>query len=151
MLSKPTWSVQSLLPSEEQATDSPRISSRQLHHLLRLSALPAPKSPEEEAKMLKTLSSQLHFVKEIQRVDTAGVAPLRAIRDETAAAEKEIEINMASMADALAQEEVLGKHHKRIRRKEKALVNMKGAEDWDVLGYAQCRSGKYFVVDSGSE
>ncbi|KAJ9645930.1 hypothetical protein H2199_002973 [Coniosporium tulheliwenetii] len=77
--------------------------------------------------------------------------PLRAIRDETAAAGKEIEINMASMKDALAQEEVLGKHHRRIRRKENAPVNTKGAEDWDVLGYAQRKSGKYFVVDSGSE
>lgn len=98
--------------------------------------------------MLKTLSSQLHFVREIQQVGTQGVPPLRALRDETMAAEKEQEISMNTLKEALAREEVIGKHHKRIRRKID-LVDAKDAEDWDVLGYAERKSGKYFVVDSG--
>jgi hypothetical protein len=98
--------------------------------------------------MLKTLSSQLHFVREIQQVDTQGVPPLRALRDETIAAEKEREISMDTLKEALAREEVIGKHHKRIRRKTNP-VGAKDAEDWDVLGYAERKSGKYFVVDSG--
>ena len=98
--------------------------------------------------MLKTLSSQLHFVREIQQVDTQGVPPLRALRDETIAAEKEQEISMDSLKEALAREEVIGKHHKRIRRKTDP-VNAKDAEHWNVLGYAERKSGKYFVVDSG--
>lgn len=98
--------------------------------------------------MLKTLTSQLHFVREIQQVNTEGVPPLRALRDETTAAEKEQEISMDTLKEALAQEEVIGKHHKRIRRKT-GPVNAKDAEDWDVLGYAERKAGKYFVVDSG--
>lgn len=98
--------------------------------------------------MLKTLSSQLHFVREIQQVDTQGVPPLRALRDETIAAEKEREISMDTLKEALAREEVIGKHHKRIRRKTNP-VSAKDAENWDVLGYAERKSGKYFVVDSG--
>ncbi|KAF2803606.1 uncharacterized protein BDZ99DRAFT_167589 [Mytilinidion resinicola] len=147
-LAKPSWSVQSLLPSDTQPTDAPKISSKQLHHLLRLSALPLPASAEEETKMLDTLSSQLHFVREIQEVDTQGVQPLRAIRDETSAAGKEQEITMETLKDALAQEDIIGKHHKRIRRRTDK-IDAKDAEDWDVLGYAERKSGKYFVVDSG--
>ena len=90
LLSKPTWSVSSLLPPKDPSPESPQISSKQLHHLLRLSALPPPKDEAEEAKMLSTLSSQLHFVKDIQSVDTTGVEPLRSLRDETAEGEKEV-------------------------------------------------------------
>src|SRR6266516_5495727 len=64
LLSKPSWSVRSLLP-DSQTTSSPEVTPKQLHHLLRLSALPQPSSSEEETKMLQTLSSQLHFVMEI--------------------------------------------------------------------------------------
>ncbi|KAF2497828.1 hypothetical protein BU16DRAFT_326346 [Lophium mytilinum] len=147
-LARPSWSVQSLLPSDTQTADAPTISVKQLHHLLRLSALPLPASAEEEAKMLDTLSSQLHFVREIQEVDTKGVEPLRAIRDETSAAEKEQEINLDTLKDALAKEDVIGKHHKRIRRRTDK-IDAKDVEDWEVLGYAERKSGKYFVVDSG--
>ncbi|KAK3713689.1 hypothetical protein LTR37_008383 [Vermiconidia calcicola] len=94
--------------------------------------------------MLSTLSSQLHFVKEIQKVDTAGIEPLRSLRDETAQGEKEAEL------DALAQEEVRGKHHKRIRRRRDRAV-AKQEEDWDVLGTAQRKVGRYFVVEGGKD
>jgi len=101
--------------------------------------------------MLKTLSSQLHFVKEIQKVDTTGVEPLRSLRDESLQAQKENEINMGTLKAAFEQEESLGKHHKRIRRKHELPVNTRDAEDWDVMGYAQKRAGNYFVVDSSKE
>ncbi|KAF1999095.1 hypothetical protein P154DRAFT_233777 [Amniculicola lignicola CBS 123094] len=147
LLAKPTWSVESLLPPKTAAPDAPTISSKQLHHLLRLSALPPPETPEEEQKMLDTLSAQLHFVGEIQQVDTTGVKPLRAIRDETTAAENEQTITMETLKDAFAQEKVIGKHYRRIQRKPDP-VDAKYVESWDVLGSAERRKGNYFVVDS---
>lgn len=150
LLAKPSWSVASLLPSVDQANDSPQVSSQQLHHLLRLSALPPPKDAEEEAKMLSTLSSQLHFVREIQKVDTTGVKPLQSLRDETEEGEKELEIGMDELQDALAQEEVRGKHHKRIRRKRNDAPEKQGP-GWDVLGVAEKRIGKMFVVEGGKD
>lgn len=100
--------------------------------------------------MLRDLKAQLHFVKAIQSVDTTGVEPLRAIRDETAEAEKENEINLETMKGALAQEETVGKYHRRIRRKHVVDEESKKAEDWDVLGQASKKVGKYFVVESGA-
>ncbi|CAI6268165.1 unnamed protein product [Periconia digitata] len=147
ILAKPTWSVESLQPSRTQASDAPRISSKQLHHLLRLSALPLPKTPEDEAKMLDTLSAQLHFVGEIQQVDTKDVKPLRAIRDETEAAEREQTITLETLKDAFAKEQVVGKHHKRIQR-DTTPIDAKDVEDWDVLGAAERKVGTYFVVES---
>lgn len=148
LLSKPTWSVSSLLPPKDLQIEPPEISSKQLHHLLRLSALPPPKDAQAEAKMLSTLSSQLHFVKEIQKVDTTGVEPLRSLRDETAAGEKEAELGMEAMEDALAKEEVRGKHHKRIRRRREQVVK-KEEDEWDVLGTASRKVGRFFVVEGG--
>ena len=150
LLSRPTWSVSSLLPPKDDSMRTPEISSKQLHHLLRLSALPPPKDAEEEAKMLSTLSSQLHFVKEIQGVDTTGVEPLRSLRDETAAGQKEAELGMDAMKDALAEEEVRGKHHRRIRRMKNQALK-KQEDDWDVLGTATRKAGRYFVVEGGKE
>ncbi|KAF2865322.1 hypothetical protein BDV95DRAFT_460513, partial [Massariosphaeria phaeospora] len=147
LLANPTWSVESLLPPKAGATDTPKISSQQLHHLLRLSALPPPSSPEDEKKMLDTLSAQLHFVGEIQQVDTTGVEPLRAIRDETRAAEKEHKITMETLTEAFAQEKVVGKHHKRIQRNTDS-VDATDVENWAVLGSAERKAGKFFVVES---
>lgn len=147
LLTEPTWSVESLLPPKTRAPDAPRITSQQLHHLLRLSALPPPETKEQEQKMLDTLAAQLHFVGKIQQVDTAGVMPLRAIRDETTAAEEEQTITLETLKEALSREKVIGKHHKRIQR-DTTPVDAKDAEDWDVLGSAERKSGKYFVVDS---
>jgi Asp-tRNA(Asn)/Glu-tRNA(Gln) amidotransferase C subunit len=147
LLAEPTWSVKSLLPPKERAPDAPKITSQQLHHLLRLSALPPPESPEEEQKMLDTLAAQLHFVGKIQDVDTTGVKPLRAIRDETAAAEKEQTVTHGKVQKALEKEKVVGRYHKRIER-DNTPVDAKDVEDWDVLGSAERKSGKYFVVES---
>lgn len=147
LLAEPTWTVESLLPPKTRAPDAPQITSQQLHHLLRLSALPPPETPEQEQKMLDTLAAQLHFVGKIQEVDTTGVKPLRAIRDETAAAEEEQKITLATLKDALSKEKVIGKHHKRLQR-DTTPADAKEVEDWDVLGSAERKSGKYFVVES---
>lgn len=147
LLAEPTWSVESLLPPKSRAPDAPQISSKQLHHLLRLSALPLPETPEQEQKMLDTLAAQLHFVGEIQRVDTTGVRPLRAIRDETRGAQEEQTIGLDTLKEALANEKLIGKWHRRIQR-EITPVDAKGVEDWDVLGSAEKTAGKYFVVES---
>jgi Asp-tRNA(Asn)/Glu-tRNA(Gln) amidotransferase C subunit len=147
LLAEPTWSVESLLPPTTRAPDAPQITSQQLHHLLRLSALPPPESPEQEQKMLDTLAAQLHFVGNIQEVDTTGIEPLRAIRDETTAAEEEQTITVATLKDAFEKEKIIGTHHKRIQR-ETTPVDAKDAEDWDVLGSAERKAGKYFTVES---
>ncbi|KAF1929185.1 uncharacterized protein M421DRAFT_60812 [Didymella exigua CBS 183.55] len=147
LLAKPIWSVESLLPPKTRAPDAPKITSKQLHHLLRLSALPLPETPNQEQKMLDTLAAQLHFVGEIQRVDTTGVRPLRAIRDETKRAEEEQTIGLGTLKEALAREKTVGEWHRRIQR-DATPVDAKDAEDWDVLGSAEKKAGKYFVVES---
>lgn len=99
--------------------------------------------------MLSTLSSQLHFVQEIQKVDTTGVEPLRSLRDETMAGEQEAELGMEALREALELEEVRGKHHKRIRRRNGGRSEEK--EEWDVLGTAERKVGRYFVVEGGKD
>ena len=99
--------------------------------------------------MISTLSSQLHFVKEIQKVETTGVEPLQSLRDETAAGEQEAELGLEAMKDALALEEVRGKHHKRIRRRNAERVQKE--DEWDVLGTAEKKVGRFFVVDGGKD
>lgn len=147
LLATPTWSAESLLPPKSRARDAPKITSQQLHHLLRLSALPPPATPADEQKMLDTLADQLHFVGKIQEVDTTGVEPLRAIRDESEAAVQEQTITLDTLKDALAREKVIGTHHKRIQR-DTMPVDAKSVEDWDVLGSAKRTSGRYFIVES---
>jgi Asp-tRNA(Asn)/Glu-tRNA(Gln) amidotransferase C subunit len=97
--------------------------------------------------MLDTLVAQLHFVGKIQEVDTSGVEPLRAIRDETMAAEEEQTVTITTLADALKNEKIIGTHYKRIQR-DTTPVDAKDAEQWDVLGSAERKVGKYFVVES---
>lgn len=148
ILSKPTWSVSSLLPSQSHAESPEAITPAQLHHLLRLSALPLPKSPAEEQSMIETLQSQLQFARAVQRVDTTGVEPLRAIRDETEAATKENTIGLDDLKDALAKEALVG-HYQRPRRVKEQIQS--DAENWDALATASRKAGKYFVVESGKK
>ncbi|KAE9964627.1 hypothetical protein EG328_003353 [Venturia inaequalis] len=149
-LSKPSWSVKSLLPTPAQTAAQPPVSSQQLRHLLRLSALPPPRDAAEEAKMLETLASQLYFVQEIQKVDTTGVEPLRALRDESLESEKANQVTLASLREALGQEEVVGEHYKRIRRKEDQAIVADNPKGWKPLDHAERKVGKFFVVDSGT-
>lgn len=146
LLSKPSWSVRSLLPSAS-ATPSIEVTREQLRHLLRLSALPQPRDIDHEDEMLKTLHSQLHFVKALQTVNTEGVEPLVSIRDETPEAQIENTIGLETLKDALANEDIQGKNG-RPRRRRDMKVDTGDAEDWDVLGTASRKVGKYFVVDS---
>jgi Asp-tRNA(Asn)/Glu-tRNA(Gln) amidotransferase C subunit len=142
LLAKPTWAVASLLPpsarpardafmrrtadeeeelklATQQEEDSAReITREKLHHLLRLSALPRPKDEREEKSMLADLRSQVHFVKEIQKVDTTGVEPLVAIRDETDEARAENTFTKASLAEFIALEEKKGDYGTIRRRKD---------------------------------
>lgn len=149
LLSSPTWDVQSLMPSEADIeAGAEEVSPEQLRHLLRLCALAPPATAEEEARLLRDLRSQLHFVRRVQRVkEAAGVTPLEALRDETRAAAQEEEIGLDAMRDALAAEETVGRFHKRIRRKTTVTDESREAEDWDVLGQAPRRMGRFFVVD----
>lgn len=132
------------------------ITPKQLHHLLRLSALPQPSSPEEESKLLNTLHSQLHFVRDIQSVDTEGIEPLQSIRDETAEGMEEITIDLETkeIKEALEKEEVIGRN-KRPRRRKGEVVDSRGVEDWDATSTAgeivKTSGGKFFIVRSGKE
>ena len=147
-LAKPTWSVKSLAEPHSNTDTSTKITQKQLHHLLRLSALQLPKDEEEETKMIQTLESQLHFVQAIQSVDTTGIEPLQSIRDETEEAEKENMITLETMRPELEKEEVVG-HSRRIRRKRDLLVDTKQNEDWDPLARAPKTLGRYIVVETG--
>lgn len=140
--------MSSLLPSQSHAESPETITPAQLHHLLRLSALPLPKSPAEEQSMIETLQSQLQFARAVQRVDTKGVEPLRAIRDETEAAMKENTIGLDDLKDTLAKEALVG-HYQRPRRVREQIHS--DAENWDALATASRKAGKYFVVESGKK
>ncbi|OKL62039.1 hypothetical protein UA08_02935 [Talaromyces atroroseus] len=157
LLSKPTWSVQSLLPNTHDSTKPLSITTESLRRLLRLSALPQPVDKAEETKMLKTLESQIHFVRSIQDVETKGISPLQAIRDESREAVKESTIGLKTLKDALAKEKVTGRS-KRIQR-EAAIEdeNTGHVEDdqWDgnALGSATKTAGSYpaFAEDQGKK
>ncbi|KAI5863440.1 hypothetical protein GGS23DRAFT_621082 [Durotheca rogersii] len=187
LLSTPTWSVHSLLspaPSSSSPPETtPVISPQTLHHLLRLSGLPAPQGPpkeegqqqqpgDEEARMLATLSAQLRFVRAVRAVDTAGVQPLRAIRDESAAGRAAQTLGLAALRPALASERVVG-HARRPRRSGRAEAAEQGEggqprqqkqqggqpegvdpdteEGWNVLAGASETAGRYFVVRTGGQ
>jgi len=151
LLSNPSWSVRSLLP-DPSSQESQEVTSDQLHHLLRLSALPQPKSPEEEGELLKTLHSQLHFVRDIQSVETEDVEPLQSIRDETEEGIQEATIGIDSLRGALENEEIKGRN-RRPRRKREDVSDMRNGEDWDAFRTArravETLGGKYFIVRSG--
>ncbi|KAL5335271.1 hypothetical protein BJX70DRAFT_390750 [Aspergillus crustosus] len=146
MLAKPTWSVSSLLPDPAAKPSSPSVTPAQLRHLLRLSALPQPSSPEEEQRMLETLEAQIHFVKEIQKVDTTGVKPLQSIRDESPKAVKENTIGLERLEEALAKERVVGRN-KKIRRDNSPKNDRPDGDIWDgnALGHASETKGKFFA------
>lgn len=150
ILATPSWSVRSLLPDQTSQPSSPSVTPKQLHHLLRLSALPQPASKEDEQSMLNTLESQIHFVKDIQRVDTTGVEPLRSIRDESAAAVQETTIGIEHLQAAMAKEQVIGRR-KRIQRVPGDKNTRPDGSIWDgnALGAASRTKGRYFVVDTG--
>jgi hypothetical protein len=127
------------------------ITPEKLRHLLRLSALPQPANEAEEKAMLKTLESQIHFVKEIQQIDTTGITPLRSIRDESPEAVKEASIGLDNLKDALAKERTVGRS-KKIQRLQSHKNASPDSDAWNgnALGSASKTMGKYFVVDLGN-
>ncbi|KAJ5435290.1 Aspartyl/glutamyl-tRNA(Asn/Gln) amidotransferase C subunit [Penicillium cf. griseofulvum] len=151
ILGAPNWSVRSLLPNPA-SKPPPSITPDQLHHLLRISALPQPANQEEEQSMLDILESQIHFVKEIQLVDTTGVAPLARIRDESPAAMQEEMIGIEKLREALAKEKVSGRRGK-IQRipGEKKIVRMEQPGMGMPSGPRQRQRGNISLLKSAIE
>lgn len=150
MLAQPSWSVKSLLEPTPGSLQEAPITQKQLHHLLRLSALPLPESENEEARMIKDLQSQLQFVKVIQSVNTDGLEPLQSIRDETKRAERENMITVQSLKDEFDKEVVVGRRG-RITKTQVPPCDAEGIEDWDPLGQAPKKLGRYFVVETDKD
>ena len=151
MLSRPSWSVRSMLPHDEEDKQA-SVTKEQLHHLLKLSALPQPRSQEEEDGMLKTLESQIHFVKEVQKVNTTGVEPLVALRDETAESFQEQTITLDTLKPFLDQEEKVGNNGTIRRRKPTAMITHSGWDPFELGDGKETRKmGKYFFVKKGKD
>ncbi|KAL9599807.1 MAG: hypothetical protein Q9219_003593 [cf. Caloplaca sp. 3 TL-2023] len=173
--SKPTWSLKDLfdknptkVPSRKYASSlrrkysghppepSPTVSPKELHHLLRLSALPLPKDLAEQEKMQKDLQSQLHFVRAIQKIHIPDdVKPLQSIRDETDEGIREQEHTIESLADEFAKEEAVGRRG-RIRKKKEKCEEGEGAirpkeKKWDPLALAPKTVGRYIVVNTATD
>ena len=188
LLETPSWSLASLLPPnrtrpdeeshgsvlpsrqsspqtyEAQAHEESReITPQKLHHLLKLSALPPPKSPSEEQEMLADLRDQVHFINSIQKVDTTDVEPLVAIRDETMDHRQEQTITQGTLEQFLDMEENRGRNGT-VRRwkdtyqvtsftteselwREDPIAWSKVEDPWDNGEGAQGRKmGKFFFV-----
>lgn len=155
-LSKPSWSVKDLLspasptsPSEDAADT---IDRQKLHHLLRLSALPLPADHVEEEEMLKDLRAQLQFVRAIQAVDTTGVEPLDAIRDETQQGKKERTVGLEDpdIKAAFAQETKVGMRG-RIKTLRSKNIESEESPPFDPLERAGRTFGRYIVVDTAKD
>ena len=95
--------------------------------------------------MISTLQSQLRFVRAVQRVDTSGVEPLRAIRDETEQGFREDAVTLDKLKGLLGEETRAG-YYQRPRRVKKETESE--AENWDALATASRRAGRFFVVQS---
>lgn len=147
---QPTWSTHSLLDPDAVSEPEEPITSSQLHHLLRLSALPLPQSSEEETALLQELQLQLRFVRRVQACDTGGIEPLRSIRDETEASETETSVGLKNLLSALKEEVAVG-HYQRPRRIKDRKTDASNAHIWDPLQTATRKSGRYFVVKSSKE
>lgn len=148
MLAEPSWSVKSLLGDFDASLPRPDISRTQLHRLLRLSALPLPRSDEEETSMMTDLKSQLRFVQAVQKIDTERVEPLRSIRDETRQGERESMVTVESLQAEFDKEVVVGKRGRIVRTKVQGPVEEEG---WDPLAQASKKWGRYFVVETDKD
>lgn len=147
IFAKPTWSVRSLLPSSPTSGDE--ITTSTLDHLLRLSALPPPDNPADKERMLATLRAQLHFVRDIQSVDTSGCEPLRSIRDETSAGLAESTVTLDTLREVLSRETTVG-YRRRPRRVRDAQERVQSEEERLVEAATEGRRDRrYFVVASG--
>jgi Asp-tRNA(Asn)/Glu-tRNA(Gln) amidotransferase C subunit len=114
-------------PPQPPAADL--IDRKQLHHLLRLSALPLPKNHEAEANLLQDLRSQIHFVKNLASIPTHNVPPLVAIRDETLAHRAESTIGLAQVQPWLDLEDKVGRNGTVRRRKTDVIGALREMEE----------------------
>lgn len=136
----PTWSVSSLVPPETADASSPSpsasadgpITREKLHHLLRLSALPPPATPEAEKELIASLHAHLRFVRAAQAVDTKGVKPLARVEDEVEYPRPRwTEITKVS-----------------IRRKRfESGMKGQGRVNWEPMAMAKKVVGGFYVVD----
>lgn len=149
LLEQPTWAVSSLLEKNSGTAEGTEITPARLRHLLRLSALPLPANPEEEAAKLDTLCNQLRFVREVQSVETTGLQPLQAIRDETRQGIQEQTVGVKDVEQILIQEDSFG--HNRRPRRRKPVVDTSDIGDWDVLATSSQTAGKYVVVNGARQ
>lgn len=109
--------------------------------------------------MISDLQSQLQFVRAIQEVDTDGVEPLVAVRDETAEGEREGTIGMEEMREELGKEEVVGMRGRIVRKggrregkgEDGEEEGKEGGSGLDLLAQAPRRSGRYVVVDTAKD
>ena len=102
--------------------------------------------------MICDLQSQLGFVRAIQEVDTEGVEPLVAVRDESVEGEKEGMIGLEEMRGELGREEVVGMRGRIVRRKGGGeLVGEEEGGGLDLLAQAPRRWGRYVVVDTAKD
>ncbi|KAI4154980.1 MAG: hypothetical protein LQ340_001306 [Diploschistes diacapsis] len=114
--------------------------------------------------MISELQDQLQFVRAVQSVDTEGVEPLRAVRDETEAGRRESEVTLETLKGELEKEEVVG-FARRIRRKkavggekkgkggnvedgEKGAEEGRTTQGWELLKQAPEKRGRYVVVNT---
>lgn len=116
-LSKPTWSVSSLL--SDKPIEDRLIPKEKFEHLLRLSGLPTRTKHTEDLR--RDVSEHLHFVDALQEVNTDGVEPLVVLRNETEQGVKDITIGLEDLKEALDKEEIKGRM-KRPRRKSEEVV-----------------------------
>lgn len=97
--------------------------------------------------MLKTLESQIHFVNEVQKVDTTGVEPLVAIRDETVESIQEQTVTLDKLQPYLDQEEKVGVNGTVRRRKPSEMVTNSGWDPFEMGDGKESRKlGKHFFV-----
>lgn len=102
--------------------------------------------------MLKTLESQIHFVKKIQKIDTTGVEPLVAIRDETAESIREQTISLATLQPYLDREKKVGGNGTIRRQKPAEMIRDSGWNPFEMgKGRATRKKGKYFYVTKQKE
>ncbi|OLL22305.1 Glutamyl-tRNA(Gln) amidotransferase subunit F, mitochondrial [Neolecta irregularis DAH-3] len=121
IMGTPLWSVKSLLPPHG---GHPVVQKDELLNVLKLSALPLPKSPEHDLKLLQDLSNQLHFVRHIQSVDTEDVEPLVCVRDED---QKSVDYD-----------EAMGQLDLPIE-----------AQHWEILKLSKRKNGRFLMVEGG--
>lgn len=98
--------------------------------------------------MLHTLHTQLHFVRDIQSVDTTGTSPLRAIRDETSAGVLETTVTLEKVQAILERETKFG-HRRRPRRSRDGERERSEEEMLVEAATAPRREKGYYLVESG--